>query len=81
MNNCTQTIILASSTPDDLQNNLNERLIPLGDNVKGISIFSSKKEFMACVTYEAEDNTTMNRKISALEPGEDPYSCLRVCDE
>jgi len=80
MNNCTQTIILASSTPDDLQNNLNERLIPLGDNVKGISIFSSKKEFMACVTYEAEDiNTTMNKKISALDPGEDPDEAVFVC--
>ena len=80
MKNCTQTIILASTSPDDLQNNLNERLIPLGTNVKDISLFSSKRQFIACVSYEAEDiSTTMNNKIAALEPGEDPDDDIFVC--
>ena len=79
-NNCTQTIILASNTPDDLQSNLNERLIPLGNNVKDISLFSTKRQFIACVSYAAEDiSTTMNNKISALDPPADPDEGIFVC--
>lgn len=80
MKNCSQTMIVAARTPDDLQEELNSRLIPLGDDVRDISIFSSGKQFIACVTYEHEDlSTTMNIKLNALEPGADPNEVAFIC--
>lgn len=80
MKNCAQTLILAAGTPDDLQDELNARLIPLGNNVRDITIHSTKKQFLACVTYEHEDlSTTMNNKLEALEPGADPDEVAFIC--
>ena len=81
MKNCVQTLIVTGADPDDLQENLNARLLPLGKNVKTVEVISLNTESVAVVTYETYNPTLeMEQKIGALEKevNHDPIDPIRV---
>ena len=81
MKNCLQTIILAGHDPDELQESLNSRLVPLGKDVKSVQIVNSGSEYMAVVTYESLNlDLEIRKKVEAIQKVEnpDPTDPIRV---
>jgi hypothetical protein len=81
MKNCLQTIILAGHDPDELQESLNSRLVPLGKDVKSVQIVNSGSEYMAVVTYESLNlDLEIRKKVEAIQTVEnpDPTDPIRV---
>lgn len=81
MKNCLQTIILAGHDPDELQESLNSRLVPLGKDVKSVQIVNSGSEYMAVITYESLNlDLEIRKKVEAIQTVEnpDPTDPIRV---
>ena len=68
MKNCIQTVVVTGSDPDELQENLNAWLLPLGKNVKNVQIIPlHNNSLVAVITYEANNpSLEMEEKIGAL---------------
>ena len=82
MKNCIQTVVVTGSDPDELQENLNAWLLPLGKNVKNVQIIPlHNNSLVAVITYEANNpSLEMEEKIGALEADEnhDPMDPIRA---
>lgn len=82
MKNCLQTMILHGVDPDELEENLNASLVPLGDGVKSVDVIhNGYSDYIAVVTYESLNlDLEISKKVEAIQKVEnpDPTDPIRV---
>lgn len=82
MKNCLQTMILRGDDPDELEENLNASLVPLGDGVKSVDVIhNGYSDYIAVVTYESLNlDLEISKKVEAIQKVEnpDPTDPIRV---
>lgn len=82
MNNIIQTSIITTKYPDELEDTLNSRLVPLGKNVQSVEVISGKgDEYVAMITYRSRDiNAEIEQKVEELQGTftNDPAEPIRV---
>lgn len=82
MKNCLQTMIIRGADMDELEENLNASLVPLGDGVKSVDvILNGYSDYIAVVTYESLNlDLEISKKVEAIQKVEnpDPTDPIRV---